>query len=222
MKFELKTKTTRKNAKQYYFVDGVEVPRVTEVIGQIVPPGLLNWYASKTPDEIKETRRTSLSTGSNLHELMEAVLLHGFNEKMRQTPFGDVLEAYSKWIATNKVKPVKTEEYVYDIVGGKYGYAGRTDAIVEIDGELALIDYKTSTGSEAYESHWQQLAAYAGAYPDDIKRVIVLVIEKCKDGTFALHPHELVGDQRKPYYEMFIHLLKYYLLVKEANKKVSK
>ena len=227
MKFELKTKTNRKNAKQYYFLDGVEVPRVTEVISQVTGKELLMWLSSKTPQEIKTIRHQALSTGSTIHDMLEKVLLGNFTEKMRETPFGDVLEAYDKWIKEYNVKPIKTEEYVYDRVG-EHGYAGRTDAIVKIGKKVVLIDYKTSTSEGVYANYWIQLAAYANGFFTasggiQVDEVWILVIEKVanEEGEiveYKLHPYKKTAKQLEPYFQMFNCLLEYWYL----NKKVSK
>ena len=69
------------------------------------------------------------------------------------------VEAFLKWIEQAKVKVIETEKHVYS---ARYDYAGITDLIAEIDGRLAVVDFKTSKG--LYNDYLYQVAAYEVAY----------------------------------------------------------
>lgn len=56
----------------------------------------------------------------------------------------------------NKLKP-KTEIYLYS---EKHGVQGYLDAILEIDGEIYILDYKTSSRDEVTDDYRLQLAIY--------------------------------------------------------------
>ena len=49
--------------------------------------------------------------------------------------------AFLKWQDERKIKVLETESH---LLSRKYGYAGITDLIAEIDGKLCVLDYKTS------------------------------------------------------------------------------
>lgn len=242
MTFEVKTTSNRKNAKQYYVLNGQVVPRVTEVLGQIVSFDLINWMRNSTPDEIKKSSRESLSIGSNLHDLVEEVLLNGINDGMRSTPYGELLEAIEQWRLNESVEVLKTEEYLYKQVTSM-GYAGRCDIIARVSGKLAILDVKTSGGTEPYESHWQQVMAYKSALErmlslgdiklddvnpfDQVKEVWVLTLTKIKNEAkeivgWEFHPHVLNIDNEprlaRIYQLQFDNLLEYWWLNNEIKQ----
>ena len=71
------------------------------------------------------------------------------------------VEAFLKWIEQAKVKPIETEKHIYSKT---FDYAGITDLIAEIDGRLAVVDFKTSKG--LYNDYLYQIAAYRWAYEE--------------------------------------------------------
>lgn len=72
---------------------------------------------------------------------------------------------YVRWADTTKVKVVAQE---MRLVSEKYQYGGTPDAIGEYDGQLCLLDWKTS--NSVYSDYLIQLAAYKNLweenYPD--------------------------------------------------------
>lgn len=66
--------------------------------------------------------------------------------------------AFLKWIKDYKVKFIESEKLVYS---KKYDYVGLMDLKAEIDGKLAVVDFKTSKG--IYNEYRYQVAAYMAA-----------------------------------------------------------
>lgn len=64
-------------------------------------------------------------------------------------------EAFLAWEQENKPKTLFTE---VTIISRTHGYAGKLDRIAEINGEVILMDYKTSKG--VYKEFALQMAAY--------------------------------------------------------------
>lgn len=71
---------------------------------------------------------------------------------------------FQTWASVHDVHPVVVEAIVWS---RQYGYAGRLDAIVDLDGVRTLLDVKT--GKSVRESVRLQLAAYR--YADDVPEV---------------------------------------------------
>lgn len=59
----------------------------------------------------------------------------------------EALKEFVHWFENHKVKVVAFEEIVYS---RRYDYAGRYDAILEIDGKLYLVDFKTNNPTKDY------------------------------------------------------------------------
>lgn len=66
--------------------------------------------------------------------------------------------SFEDWMARNKVEPIATEVVVAHL---GHGYAGTADLIARVDGRVALVDLKTSSG--IWPEMYLQVAAYAAA-----------------------------------------------------------
>lgn len=104
--------------------------------------------------------------GDSVHEWIEASLFSTSpfpNVADRNERFWQCVEQFDAWRDTVDLKPHRTEVTVWDEredIDG-LGYAGTFDLQAEIDGEMYLIDVKTSRG--LYSSTWMQLAALYNA-----------------------------------------------------------
>lgn len=103
--------------------------------------------------------------GTQVHEAVEDLVLgkevnwmddYG-NAKYSEVVWQMILRFHDFW-TTHKPKLISTEEFVYS---DEYEYAGTADLVVEMDGEIWLLDIKTS--NTLHKSYDLQLAAYAQA-----------------------------------------------------------
>lgn len=67
-------------------------------------------------------------------------------------------DAWQKWREESKLEPLMIEQRVYSL---KYGFAGTTDIIGRINGQIVVGDWKTS--SNIYMEHLVQVSAYRQA-----------------------------------------------------------
>lgn len=150
------------------------VPSVTNVLNVLDKPALPRWAASETAKAAAQLK-TSLAgmedediistlkgapwrkstraaeRGTSIHEWLEKAML---GEKVSELE-GEAIEyeqAAHAWLDAYKPKPVRLEATMFS-----ERYAGTADGIVEMGGEVWLIDFKTSKG--LYESAALQLAA---------------------------------------------------------------
>jgi hypothetical protein len=94
--------------------------------------------------------------------------------------------SFLEWIDANHVEFLASEDLVYSL---SHGYAGKLDIKCVINGNLAIGDFKTSTG--VYTDHLYQLSAYRFAKTEEDKQEY--------PGSFILHiPKD--GGEVKPYY----------------------
>jgi hypothetical protein len=123
------------------------------------------------------------------------------------------IKAFLTWVKDHKVEYLHSEYFVYN---PEIGYAGRTDAIAMVDGELTILDYKT--GKSIYSSHRYQAAGYYLAVQHDgihPTRSAILLFNK-EDGSFKYESYE--EDEINKDAEVFLALAK----VKEREKLLSK
>ncbi|MET9959318.1 hypothetical protein ABZ128_09550 [Streptomyces sp. NPDC006326] len=168
----------------------VKVPGVTSVVGML-PKDFLTFWAAKQSAEAAVTnwdivselcrrdpqgaidylknahRRTSKAAadlGSTAHDLFERQA-RGEVIKLRHVHV-DVkphVQWFDQFLQEIQPKFLHMEETVWS---DTYGYAGSFDAIAEVDGEVVVLDWKTS--KSVYDSVALQLSAYR--YADRIIR----------------------------------------------------
>ena len=145
--------------------EGVYYPSVTTIL-QYMPKNKFfdNWLKDVGHNADLIMRKAG-KEGTQVHEAAEALVLgkevnwmddYG-NAKYSQIVWEMILKFYDFW-STYKPKLISTEEFVFS---DKFKYAGTADLLVEMDGEVWLLDLKTS--NNLHRSYNLQLAAYAKA-----------------------------------------------------------
>ncbi len=176
----------------YYWIDGEFVPGVTSILDQSGPVefGLRNFWMQNTPEDAKTKSNNALLFGSLIHSQIEQ-LLYGEEIDMNNFVYKDGTHCYEtrkaqkhlmsfhNWF--HEFNPVINSIKPEQVVGSKkYKYAGTLDLICEKDGELWLIDFKTSAG--IYTNYERQVAAYKTAY-EEMYGVVVAHTAILRTGT---------------------------------------
>jgi hypothetical protein len=170
-------------------ISGEVVPSVTTVLNVLDKPALPRWAAKvvaefaaanksswiNLPDDAAidmlkgspwRTRDKAAAAGTDAHEYCEG-LLRGeidINSPFDPPGLGEAARNLRSILKTIKPQPLSIEGTVWSHTNG---YAGSFDGIHIIDGEVTLVDLKTSTG--VYPDYSIQLAAYK--YADVILRL---------------------------------------------------
>jgi|TARA_B110001454_G_scaffold77758_1_gene75312 hypothetical protein len=137
-------------------------------------------------DGIKTAYRSisneALNTGTAVHKWIEDAIRWKMEEgDAPELPDDEAalncIEAFRAWAKENEVKWLAIEQKVYS---KKYNYAGTVDAVAEVNGELTVIDFKTS--AKIYKQYHLQVAAYAQAitemYGRDVEKGLILRLDK--------------------------------------------
>jgi len=173
----------------YYFNGAGPWPGVTTVTGVLDKPALVRWFreqvaraAIASAERLVADRDAGnedaavaylLATrnegtdgrerGSRIHGVLESVLRR---ESVDIDPADAAAVAGARaWLNEAKVRPLEVEAY---LINETLGYGGTCDLIAEIDGEVWLLDWKTSksvawASGKVYDEMRLQLAAYANA-----------------------------------------------------------
>lgn len=105
--------------------------------------------------------------GSKVHDFAERTLA-GEDVPMPADPKVCAgAQAFLTWRESRKIEPIHTERMVFS---RKYYYCGTVDFYGMIDGELCVVDFKTSSG--VYPEMVFQLAGYAQALQEEFDRHI--------------------------------------------------
>jgi len=135
---------------KYVLPNGEVVPSVTQILNAVIAkPGLQKWanQLGLNNKNINDESRATLDIGKLLHAYIQADLEGAVVDEVGYTPEQIELAKksfaqYLRWKDSKQIKTIKTE---YIMVSEKYRYGGTIDALLEIDGELTLLDWKTST-----------------------------------------------------------------------------
>ena len=186
---ELKKLTTQTiNFKRFYETpDGNLYPSITTVLSTRNKKGLFEWR-KKVGDEVANyVARTSANRGTAVHHMCEDYLNNfpiDWPDKWKEhekkfLPY--CLFKQLKKSVLEKIDNIRSQECA--LFSHKYRVAGRVDCIAEYDGELSIIDFKTSTKErtdEYNENYYIQAAAYAEMFEEQtgtpIEQIVILVV----------------------------------------------
>ncbi len=135
---------------KYVLSNSEVVPSVTQILNAVIAkPGLQRWanQLGLNNKNIDDESRATLDIGKLLHAYIQADLEGAVVDERGYTPEQISLAKksfaqYLRWKNGKQIKAIKTE---YVMVSEKYKYGGTIDALLEVDGELTLLDWKTST-----------------------------------------------------------------------------
>lgn len=175
-------------ATHRYRYDGRWVPGVTTVLNRLAKPALIQWAADMVVDDLKRCDRNAAGhyivpeihleaarkahakkrddaadVGSNVHAYAEAWLKGRTLPPLVTDQAKAGAAAFEQWMGEHSIQPVCAERRVFS---REHWFAGTCDFVGVIDGELAALDFKTSSG--IYPEHWLQLAAYSIALREEV------------------------------------------------------
>ena len=180
---------TRTPKHLYYFDGQGPWPSVTTITGILDKPALTKWHRTQVAEAaIAHAERLLADRLAGNVEAAVAFLLNvrtdGTNGRERGTRIHAALEGILRrepveigvedapavngaraWLNERGVKPLAVESF---LIHETLGYGGTCDLIAEIDGEVWLLDWKTSKSvawadGRVYDEIRLQLAAYAHA-----------------------------------------------------------
>ena len=176
---ELESRTTPKG-RFYQAPNGNWYPSVTTVTGHKSIEGIHKWEKRVGWTEAERIRRSSSWRGTKFHGIVEEYF-KGNLEKVKESKglpsylFGFARKTLDR---IDNIHCLEAPLYSDDLC-----LAGRVDCIAEFDGELAIIDFKT-TGTlkkeEWLHKYFVQEAAYAYMYYErtgvEVKKLVTLSV----------------------------------------------
>lgn len=163
-------------ANHKYFVDGIELPSVTTITR----------FCSADSRTLAGSDPFYRERGTAIHELTADYDLTG------EFPIGTGYDGYlSAYRAFKRDYRIKTWDYIEYAMGSlKHGFAGTADRIGVIDGELSILDIKTSStvNKSALKA---QLTGYMKLLGKPCK---LYGLQLKKDGDYRLIPIEQADE----------------------------
>ena len=167
-----------------YSKDGEGLASVTGITGTINKPQLIGWAVGECVNyliekikpgasfdevalaelfsEAKKAHTKSRDKSANIGTLVHEWIRKYIKKENLEMPINEQLRTsinnFLSWEKDHKVKFLTSEQVIYS---KKYNYCGTFDNNAIVDGELTLIDMKTSSG--VYDEMFAQLAGYEQA-----------------------------------------------------------
>lgn len=207
---------------QYYLNTGDSIPGVTTVLGIMAKPALVAWANKLGLQGIDSTkfRDKAADVGTITHLLIMGHLTHKdivLTEYAQQDidTANNCMMSYLEWEKAHKVEPILVET---PLSSDKYGYGGTPDCLAMVNGELELIDFKTSNG--IWNDYFYQLAAYRQLCIEhghkELNRARILRFGKDSNSGFEDRLIFKFDDE----FELFLHCLSIYNLLKAMKRRL--
>ena len=165
------------------------------------------WRKKIGEEKANEITAKATSRGTDMHTLTEHYLK---NEELPEVqPLSDFLFKIAK-PELNKINNIHALEGA--LYSKELGVAGTVDCIGEYDGELAVIDFKTSKAPKPrkwIDGYFVQAMAYAAMYYEltgTIAKKLVIIMA-CEDGTCKVYEER----NKKKYMKLLVHYIRKFL-----------
>ena len=176
--FELESTTTEKG--RVYRVPGGELyPSITTVLSAYNKKAIMEWRQRVGEEKANEISRKASGRGTKLHNTVEKYLLNEMTDMKLKTMMPDIKEMFfdmRKIIDENIGDIYGIEQPLYS---HKLKLAGRCDCIAEWNGELAIVDWKTSSrikDKDHIQNYFMQATAYAEMFEERTGRAIDTIV----------------------------------------------
>ena len=173
------------DGKRFYehIETGEKYPSITSVLSIRQKEGLIKWRQRVGEEVANHVMIQSANRGTAVHNMVEAHLNNiDINnvEKYKKQFLPRMMFQVLKPVLNN-INNISLQEA--QMFSSNYTVAGRCDCIAEYEGELSVIDFKTSKGEKEedwIENYFIQGAAYAEMYEEHfgtpINQIVILVV----------------------------------------------
>jgi len=202
----------------YKLQDGTAVPGVTTVLGILNKPALVKWANNLGLQGIDSTKFVDEKAAiGTLAHLMLADYLRGEEtdtseySKVQIDQSENAVLAFFEWEKTHHIEPILIEE---PMVSELYKFGGTIDCLGRINGNLCLLDFKTSRG--IFPEMLIQVVAYRQLLVEHghkVDQATILRVGRTDDEGFE----ERLVNQLDKRWEIFVHCLEIYRLNKEVK-----
>jgi genome maintenance exonuclease 1 len=209
------TRETTKSGRKYFTPEGNAYPSITTVLGVLNKEGILAWRQRVGEAEANRISQQAATRGTAVHKLAEDYLDN--KEDWNKFAMPSNLQSFNdlKSILDQRLNNVWfQEEFLYS---DRLKCAGQVDCIAEFDGQLSIVDFKTSRKPKKEEwitNYFIQASFYAAAFYErtsiPIKQgVILITVDGSEPQIFKVNTYD--------YLEHFIAVRKKYKEMKERH-----
>lgn len=187
LNFQLEAKTTN-SVREYLTPNGHSYPSVTTVLSEYNKKAIFEWRERVGFEEANKIASKASNRGTKLHTVCEKYLLNEMTDIKIQTMMPDTKELFKSLkshLDENVGDIYSIEQALYS---SRLRLAGRVDCIAEWDGQISVIDFKSSTKPKKEEhilNYFMQCTAYAIMFEEIVHRPInrLVIAIAVADGT---------------------------------------
>ena len=206
------TRETTESGRKYFTPEGNAYPSITTVLGILSKQSIMEWRARVGEEEANKISRQAAGRGTAVHKLAEDYLDNVEDWKGKHMPANVASFLDIKPILDERINNIWfQEEFLYS---DKLKCAGQVDCIAEFDGELSIIDFKTSRRVKKKEDitgYFILMFFYAAAFLErtgvPIKQgVIIMAVDGNEPLVFKVPVFDYMEhflSVRKKYKEMY-------------------
>ena len=170
---------------RYYIIEDKQVsyPSITSVISWVNRKKWAEWQQKVGLEEANRVRKHSTSRGTDLHKVFEVYLQNGDYQSLPEfkRPIIQMMFNSAKKDIDKRLNNIHLQEQT--MYSHKICLAGTVDLVCEVDGELAIVDFKTSKAEkpeEWLEDYFVQLSAYWAMFSEATgeapKKLVVFLV----------------------------------------------
>jgi genome maintenance exonuclease 1 len=163
---DLQSVTTDKG-RRYSTPNGTKYPSITTVLSILSKDAIQKWRDRVGHEEADKISYRASQRGTAVHELIEKYIDNDPNYRNGYMP--NVIENFLvvKDVLDERIGKVYAQEV--PLYSDHFGVAGRVDCVAEFDGQLSIIDFKTSKKPKKTSyitNYFMQEAFYAVAWEE--------------------------------------------------------
>lgn len=190
------TRETTESGRKYFTPDGNAYPSITTVLSILSKQAIMEWRKRVGEEEANKISRQAAGRGTAVHKIAEDYIDNVEDWKGKHMPANIASFMDIKPILDERINNVWMQEtYLYS---DKLKCAGQVDCIAEFDGELSIIDFKTSRRvkkEDQITSYFIQMFFYAAAFLErtgvPIKQgVIIMAVDGNEPLVFKIRVHD--------------------------------
>ena len=192
------TRKTTESGRRYFTPTGEAYPSVTTVLGILGKKELMEWRKRVGAEEANRISRQAANRGTAVHKLCEDYIDNVDDYNKKHMPANIHMFNTMKPLIDEKINNIWFQEaFLYS---DELQTAGQVDCIAEFEGELSVIDFKTSRrlkSPDKIQNYFMQVSFYAKAFEErtgtPIRKGVVLIgVDDSEPQTFVIDTEEYI------------------------------
>ena len=181
--FEEMQRTYSDEVRYYQINEEVVYPSITSILSFINRDKFADWRQRVGNEEANRVTSAATNRGTKFHRVVEVYLQNGDYKSLDeyQVPLVQLMFQAAKPHLDKRINNIYQQET--SMCSSKLCLAGSVDLICEVDGELAIVDFKTSKEKKPIKwlkDYFVQLSAYWAMFSETTgrapKKIVVFLV----------------------------------------------